>query len=590
MRKQLNKLVALLLIGIMTVSVLPSSSFAAVGTGEKAVASRRIGQVTLYQDGALSDAYLEGDWTDQYTVPERGTIEGDLYWGMKDLEDWFSLADYPLTIEEAGEYFQRVINSNPDLFYVSGNLSYYSLDYCVNCDGFVYDRGNGYWAFVDSLVPDLDTGRAWIYFSNAPCNHNETHKHYEALHTLVPQYITNNKNQISSMKLKFDAAVDKALAGIDDNMSGLEKALYCHDYIVKSNNYDYENFTHDQMYPQNPTTPNSDHSAYGALVNRISVCDGYALAYSYLLQRCGIETRLVVSSEMGHAWSAVKLGENWYFVDCTGDDPIWDYSNANSSDRYDYVFHDKFLMSAEQLAKTEYSNGKYRKWTQADINDKANDTTYDNAIWKDIYDEQGNMLQWGVVNEYNYCDGYWYYLDDYSYLIMRTDDPEKRGEAFSSVILNAYDETGNKMHLYGKVSVYTPSKTMYVSTADKIYAIDLTGVKEDEVYLSFPNYDPSSSKGYYGLTVIDDYLYYGTANDPDDKPKLTSIYLGEVKLGDLNNNGKLDSLDALAILDYVAAGKTDPNEYPLANVDGDKKIDALDALAVLDIVAAGGGI
>ena len=61
----------------------------------------------------------------------------------------------------------------------------------------------------------------------------------------------------------------------------------------------------------------------------------------------------------------------------------------------------------------------------------------------------------------------------------------------------------------------------------------------------------------------------------------------KVLLGDMNGNGKREALDALAILDLVASGKTDPKEYPLANVDQNTKIDALDALKLLDLIAAG---
>ena len=60
-----------------------------------------------------------------------------------------------------------------------------------------------------------------------------------------------------------------------------------------------------------------------------------------------------------------------------------------------------------------------------------------------------------------------------------------------------------------------------------------------------------------------------------------------ILLGDMNGNGKRESIDALAILDLVAAGKTDPKEYPIANVDQNEKIDALDALKLLDLIAAG---
>ena len=558
MKKQLNKLVAVLLTGVMAVSILPLNSFAAVGTGEKAVASRRTGQVTFYQDGALSDAYLEGDWTEQYTAPEEGTFEGDLYKGLEKFEDCIFLANYPLPEDEAVDCYQRVINSNPDLFYVSGNLSYFLLDYCVDCNGFVYyDEENGNWLYVVDLTYDANTGNARIFFSTDPCNHRLAHNYYGALYAFLPQYITNNKNQISAMKSRFDTAVKDALAGIDENMSDLDKALYCHDYIVKSNNYDYQNFLADAV-------PTVSHSAYGALVNRVSVCDGYALAYSYLLQKLGIETRLVTSTAMAHAWSAVELDGEWYFVDCTGDDIIDSYSNAADSDRFDVVYHDTFLMSEALLSSTWYSDGPYRGWAQTDI--VANSTKYDDAYWRLIAgdDEENPVIQWGVTNEYGYCDGYWYYVDDITYNIMKTNDPTKAGEVYSTLIKDAWITWGGwldgykKPACFGKASVHTPSKTMYVSDAERIYAIDLTQEEaEPEVYYEYTDeyYEYTDNSYIYGITVVDDYLYLGIANSPYEKETLSPRFIGEIQKGDVDGDGFISTDDAFQVLRLVTTGK-----------------------------------
>ena len=78
---------------------------------------------------------------------------------------------------------------------------------------------------------------------------------------------------------------------------------------------------------------NLAHTAYGALVEdsdgnpNYAVCDGYTLAFEYLLQQCGIEAvflgGLAGSSREnagGHAWNVVKMDGVWYEVDSTWDD------------------------------------------------------------------------------------------------------------------------------------------------------------------------------------------------------------------------------------------------------------------------------
>lgn len=566
MKKQLNKIVATMLTGVMAISVLPLSSFAAMGTdGIKGTKLSISQEVALYQDGALSEAYAEGEWTEQYTDPEEGTIEYDLYQGMLNVEKEieFDLDSYMVSVSEAQESFRKVINSNPDLFYVSNIpiIYYYTSPWCNDCGGggFIFPEKDGTW--TDKY--------------GDPCDHNESHNWYYVAASCEPTYIAD-KSKIAAMKSKFNAAVERALAGINDDMTDLDKALYCHDYIIKLNSYDYENFV-------NNTVPNVSHSAYGALVLNVSVCDGYSLAYSYLLKKCGINTRLVTSVKLAHAWNAVELDDEWYFVDCTGDDAVTNYTNnANFSDRFDVVSHNTFLMSEELIRNTEFSveeddeEGEtpilYDGWAQTDI--IADNTQYDNAYWRDI------------TNEYGYCDKYWYYLDDATYEIMKTEDPTQAGKVYSSKIKDASNswlvgENSFWTGSYGKASVHTPSKTMYVSVADKIYAFDLTKEEPTDV-----EYYKHTGNGYiYGLTVIDDNLYIGIANAPNEKETLTSKFLGEVRLGDVNGDNKINATDALGVLSY-AAGIREPGFITsAADVNKDTKINSFDALEILSYAA-----
>lgn len=73
------------------------------------------------------------------------------------------------------------------------------------------------------------------------------------------------------------------------------------------------------------------HSAYGALINREAVCEGYAKAYKLLLDEMGIENRIVVSRE--HAWNTVCCDGEWYVTDCTN-------GSVNNCDAYFMLGHD----------------------------------------------------------------------------------------------------------------------------------------------------------------------------------------------------------------------------------------------------------
>lgn len=122
-------------------------------------------------------------------------------------------------------------------------------------------------------------------------------------------------------KEEFDAVVDKIVNNAPKNASALEIEIYINDYLVDNCEYDEESAKSD-------LTSGNANDAYGALVEKKAVCEGYARAFSLLCNRFGIENTIVVGNGIeedgtigeGHAWNCVKLGEDWYQVDVTWND------------------------------------------------------------------------------------------------------------------------------------------------------------------------------------------------------------------------------------------------------------------------------
>lgn len=112
---------------------------------------------------------------------------------------------------------------------------------------------------------------------------------------------------------------------INSSMSSDQKEKSIHDYIVKNVQYD-ESLTR--------------YSAYNALSEGKTVCQGYALLAYKMLKDAGIENRIVsgTGTSQGetesHAWNLVKLNGNWYQLDCTWDDPVPDVKNRVLYDYY----------------------------------------------------------------------------------------------------------------------------------------------------------------------------------------------------------------------------------------------------------------
>ena len=108
----------------------------------------------------------------------------------------------------------------------------------------------------------------------------------------------HSKSDVKEMSSKMKKAASKAVSGITDDMTGAEKALVVHDYIILNCSYDHneENYT-----------------AYDCLVKKSSVCQGYSLAFVYIMRDIlGYDCEVVFTDTQNHSWNVIKIGKSWY--------------------------------------------------------------------------------------------------------------------------------------------------------------------------------------------------------------------------------------------------------------------------------------
>lgn len=152
--------------------------------------------------------------------------------------------------------------------------------------------------------------------------------------------------------------VEKAFFDGDDIPDDRDKAsdLYevCKEFIdslqsKKRSDYEKEKVIHDYIvdnvvygYPEGKKEPEGDaYSAYGALVLKKAVCNGYAEAMKLLCDLAGVNCKMIAGTADGdnHAWNLIKLDKEWYHVDVTWDDPqpddssriMYTYFNTNDT-------------------------------------------------------------------------------------------------------------------------------------------------------------------------------------------------------------------------------------------------------------------
>ncbi|WP_044912863.1 InlB B-repeat-containing protein [Butyrivibrio sp. WCE2006] len=171
---------------------------------------------------------------------------------------------------------------------------------------------------------------------------------YIALKSMVKGY---NQARFNMMEKEFEQACDVFLSDpeIQNAKSDVLKELAVHDKLIDEIEYDYSSEVDN-------TTYHLSHTAYGSLINKTSVCDGYAGALSYLLKKLNIDTMIIAGytksgNQGNHAWNIVCIDGEWYEVDPTWNDPT---IKANYSETLLFEIHHLYY----NLTTDEFRNYK----------------------------------------------------------------------------------------------------------------------------------------------------------------------------------------------------------------------------------------
>ena len=187
--------------------------------------------------------------------------------------------------------------------------------------------------------PGVDLGAAYDKFSvmHSAFYPNLTGTNIESAQpSLVPmsrytfQFIYRiGKVKLAMMERETDAEIERlAKLLFLPTMSDAGKAFLAHNYLAYTVDYNLnENASNlEKSYQQ---------SAYGALIKKKCVCQGYAEAFKRLMDQAGISCDVVCGQTKGsttyHAWNIIKLngGLDNYHIDVT-----WDATGGRV--RYDY--------------------------------------------------------------------------------------------------------------------------------------------------------------------------------------------------------------------------------------------------------------
>ncbi|MBR5406213.1 MAG: hypothetical protein IK111_01090 [Lachnospiraceae bacterium] len=141
-----------------------------------------------------------------------------------------------------------------------------------------------------------------------------------------------------------DKYVDACLAGAPSGPDDYAKVKYLYEYIIDNTEYDL-------------AAPNGQ-NYLSVFEDRRSVCQGYATAMQYMMNRMGLFCTVVRGITHGserHAWNLVKADGDYYYVDVTWGDMSYELSadrDMSALPAPPKISYDYLCLTTEEISKT----------------------------------------------------------------------------------------------------------------------------------------------------------------------------------------------------------------------------------------------
>ncbi len=145
---------------------------------------------------------------------------------------------------------------------------------------------------------------------------------------------------------EIEEAVKPIIEAVSPEASDYDKVKYVYETIIVNTDYDLN--------------ASDNQNIYSVFVNKSSVCQGYAKATQYLLNRLGVECTMVqgsVDTGEGHAWNLVSVDGSFYYVDTTWGDAYYKRdSDTLSREGFPEINYDYLCITTKDLLRTHILN------------------------------------------------------------------------------------------------------------------------------------------------------------------------------------------------------------------------------------------
>ncbi len=209
---------------------------------------------------------------------------------------------------------------------------------------------------------------------------------------------TYNSDEVARKQALINQAVNECLAGAPSSTDDYYAIKYIYEYLIQNTEYDANN-------PDNQ-------NICSVFIDKKSVCNGYAKAAQYLLNKLGIQTLLVTGTvntkrarDVRHAWNIVLCNDLYYHFDATWGDSSYQVDNGESADttKLPAVNYDYLNVTTDEILKNHTISDEIYLPLCSSMNDNyyvREDeyfTTTEMALVKELFDRRYNDGSSSVV-------------------------------------------------------------------------------------------------------------------------------------------------------------------------------------------------